>query len=160
MTATAPQQAVLPLARATLRRPVVNRSGALAILGIESWTLDGLIESGSLGFVVDIATEFPRTPGSRSELRFLAGQLEAWAGKQPVADLDAAAVARLVFGTELLIRSRRLLRGLACTHHHLYALAEARALPMAEGATRRRGCGGGGVWRLADVVAFLEARRV
>ncbi len=156
MTAALPQQAVLPLEAALYRAKMAGTASACGILGCARWQLDPLAESGKVGFTVDIAA-----PAARPELRFLVADLEHWKRTQQTPpERTVEEVVRFIWGESDLIRSTRLYAGLACGHHHLYALSESGALPQHQDSSQRRGANGGAVWKRESVVAFLKARRL
>ena len=157
-----------------MRRPTMDRAGARGCLDIEDWQLDGLIDEGSLGWVLDIAS-----PGAeRRELRFLTAAVAAYRrGKEEGRMQNAEAaqspssfcilpsalpqVMELLFGPEVpLVRAQRIYRAFGCKPAHFYDLVAEGALPLARGSAQRPGPGGGGVVAWATLKAFVLKRRV
>lgn len=148
-------QTELPM-RVTLKRPVLDRSGARAILDCEDWQLDRDVDEGRVVGILDIACP----NASRRELRFPTVALaEAREGKR--VERTHEELARLIFGlANPLVRARWVYRSLNCKHTHLYELLNAGALKAQRGSVARTGPGGSVVIAWPELVRFIKARRL
>ena len=147
-------QTELPLSAARIKRPLVDRSGARAILDTEDWQLDRLLDAGRIRGVLDIAS-----PGAKQELRLLAVALEEHKRELVIERTDDELL-RLIFGQpQPLVRVQRIYARLNCHPTHLYDLAREQVIRLAKGSTQRSGPGGSAVVEWSELQRFIHERR-
>lgn len=156
MSATTYTHPTLPLARGSVRRPMVDRAGARAVLDVEDWQLDGALDTGLIVGVLNIASARAMT----RELRFTVSKLEEYQQKN-VTTPDHAELAALIFGREQpLVRARWVYSRLNCHATHFYDLVAEKVLKLAPGSAQRPGPGGSAVVEWAELVGFIKRRRI
>ena len=155
--ATAPLQ----LRDARIQRPTVDRNGARAILDLEDWQLDALVDTGALRGVLNIASRHTE----RRQLRFLVVCLEEYrqaaraGARAPQHSNDS--IAQLLFGApQPQVRAQRIYRALNCKHTHLYALAAQNLMHLLPDAAPRTGPGGSAVVAWSQLLSFIAQRRL
>ena len=133
-----------------------DRAFARAVLDVEDWQLETLLDAGKLGWVVDIASR----GAERRELRFVTACLEEFKAGA-VVERTTSEIVQLIFGRgQRFVRARWVYRCLNCKHGHFYDLMRERVLPLAKGSEFRVGPGGSGVVEWSTLVRFFETRRV
>ena len=157
-------QPTLSLSAARIRRPALDRRGAIAVLDEEDWQLETIIygpkradrDALKLTGVIDIASRGV----NKQELRFLVICLTEYKRGELV-PRTAEDLAQLFFGLpQPLVRARWVYRGFACHETHLYDLHREGVLKMAKGCVQRSGPGGGGVFEWDALVDFIKKRRI
>jgi hypothetical protein len=157
-TAPAPQ---LQLRDARIQRPTVDRNGARAILDLEDWQLDALVDTGAIRGVLNIASR----DTERRQLRFVVVCLEEYrqaarAGTRAPQHTNDS-IAQLLFGApQHEVRAQRVYRALNCKSTHLYALAAQNLMHLAPDAEPRSGPGGSGAVAWSQLLNFIAQRRL
>jgi len=147
-------QPELQLSAARIKRPMVDRAGARAILDVEDWQLETATDR--IDGVLNIAS----VKCERRELRYAVVCLEEYRRELIVPRTDAE-LAELIFGKmQPLIRAQRIYNRLNCHATHFYDLARERVIKLAKGSAQRSGPGGSAVVEWSALLDFIKKRRV
>lgn len=151
----ATSQTELPLSAARLKRPLADRAGARAMLDVEDWQLDRLLDGGKIRGVLNIAS-----PKARQDIRLLVVALEEFK-RELVVERSNDELAKLIFGQpQPLIRAQRIYSRLNCHATHFYDLAREGVIRLARGSEQRTGPGGSAVVEWAELRRFIQQRRL
>jgi hypothetical protein len=158
---TTPLTPPLQLRDARIQRPTVDRNGARAILDLEDWQLDALVDTGAVRGVLNIASR----DTERRQLRFVVVCLEeyrqATLAHTRVPQHSDDSIAQLLFGApQPQIRSQRIYRALNCKHTHLYALVAQNLLRFATDEVPRSGPASNAVVAWSQLLHFITKRRL